>query len=115
MHKEWQRKFNFATQSPFVIAKSTYSLFVERYDGKKNIRSVTVKAINLLSDTTPVQLDLFNNMASLEKQSKIDNCIEALRSRFGKEIIKNGVLLKNTWLMKNQPKLTMPTGLMNMN
>ena len=115
MSKEWQRKFNFATQSPFIIAKTAYSLFLERYDWKKNIRSVTVKAINLISDTAPIQLDLFNNMASLEKQSKIDNCIEALRRRFGKEIIKNGVLLKNTWIMKNQPKLTMPTGLMNMN
>ena len=48
------------------------------------------------------------------RQTKIDNCIESLRARFGSEIIKNAVLLKNVWMMNNQAKLTMPTGMANM-
>ena len=95
MFKEWQRKLNFATQSPFVIAKLAYDLFLQKYVWNKNIRSVTVRGINLVSDSAPIQLDLFNDQASMDKQTKIDNCIESLRSRFGKEIIRNGVLLKN--------------------
>lgn len=114
MFKEWQRKLNFATQSPFVIAKLAYDLFLQKYVWNKKIRSVTVRGINLVSDSAPIQLDLFNDQASMDKQTKIDNCIESLRSRFGKEIIRNGVLLKNAWMIKNQAKLTMPTGMSNM-
>ena len=114
MFKEWQRKLNFATQSPFVIAKLAYDLFLQKYVWNKNIRSVTVRGINLVSDSAPIQLDLFNDQVSMDKQTKIDNCIESLRSRFGKEIIRNGVLLKNAWMIKNQAKLTMPTGMSNM-
>lgn len=80
----------------------------------KNIRSITVRAINLISDSAPMQLDLFTDRDSTERQIKIDNCIESLRARFGKEIIKNAVLMKNAWLMKHQAKLTMPTGMANM-
>ena len=112
--KEWQRRINFATQSPFLIAKLAYDLFLQKYDWNKNIRSITVRAINLIPDTAPVQLDIFTNQEKLDKQATIDDCIESLRSRFGKGIILNGVLLKNAWMMNNQPKLTMPTGMQNM-
>ena len=114
MHKEWQQKLNFATQSPFVIAKLAYDLFLQKYVWNKNIRSVTVKAINLISDSAPMQLDLFVDQDSMIRQTKIDNCIESLRARFGSEIIKNAVLLKNVWMLNNQAKLTMPTGMANM-
>lgn len=114
MHKEWQQKLNFATQSPFVIAKLAYALFLQKYVWNKNIRSVTVRAINLISDSAPMQLDLFVDQDSMTRQTKIDNCIESLRARFGNEIIKNAVLLKNVWMMNNQAKLTMPTGMANM-
>lgn len=114
MHKEWQQKLNFATQSPFVIAKLAYTLFLQKYVWNKNIRSVTVRAINLKSDSAPVQLDLFVDQDSMTRQTKIDNCIESLRARFGSEIIKNAVLLKNIWKMNNQAKITMPTGMANM-
>lgn len=114
MFKEWQKKLDFATQSPFVIAKLAYDLFLQKYVWNKNIRSVTVRGINLISDSAPIQLDLFANQDSMDKQTKIDDCIELLRSRFGKDIIKNGVLLKNAWMIKDQAKLTMPTGMSNM-
>ena len=114
MHKEWQQKLNFATQSPFVIAKLAYALFLQKYVWNKNIRSVTVRAINLISDSAPMQLDLFVDQDSMTRQTKIDNCIESLRARFGNEIIKNAVLLKNVWMLNNQAKLTMPTGMANM-
>ena len=114
MHKEWQQKLNFATQSPFVIAKLAYALFLQKYVWNKNIRSVTVRAINLISDSAPMQLDLFVDQDSMTRQTKIDNCIESLRARFGSEIIKNAVLLKNVWMMNNQAKLTMPTGMANL-
>ena len=71
MHKEWQQKLNFATQSPFVIAKLAYTLFLQKYVWNKNIRSVTVRAINLISDSAPMQLDLFVDQDSMIRQTKI--------------------------------------------
>ena len=113
-YKEWQKKFNFATQSPFIISKLAFELFLLRYEWKKNIRSITVRAINLIPDTAPVQLDLFANVEQLDRQQKVDDCVDSLRSRFGKKIIFNAVLLNNYFMQKNQVKLTMPTGMMNM-
>jgi len=43
-------------------------------------------------------LDLFVDQDSMTRQTKIDNCIESLRARFGNEIIKNAVLLKKSRL-----------------
>ena len=112
--KEWQKKFNFATQSPLIIAKLAFELFFQRYEWNKNIRSVTVRAINLIPDSAPVQLDLFANVNQLDRQQKVDDCVDSLRSRFGKKCIFNAVLLNNYFMQENQVKLTMPTGMMNM-
>ena len=70
--------------------------------------------MNLIPESAPVQLDLFANVDNLDRQQKIDDCVDSLRSRFGKKIIFNGVLLNNYFMQKNQVKLTMPTGMMNM-
>lgn len=112
--KEWQTKISFPTQSPYLIAKLAFDLFLRRYTWQKPIRSITVRAINLLPDTAPIQMDLFSKVDDLDKQQKIDDCVDSLRERFGKNIVINAVLLNNCFMQKNQVKLTMPTGMMNM-
>ena len=112
--KQWQMQFDFATQSPFVIAKMGYNLFLSKYSWKNPIRSVTVRAISLLTEDTPIQLNFFRDQRKIDNQNKIDDVVENLRSRFGKQIIRNAILLDTNSYMKEQAKLTMPTGMMNM-
>lgn len=60
------------------------------YDWKNPIRSLTVRAINLTSLDVPHQLDIFCDAERVAKSEAIDKAVEELRSRFGKNIIRNG-------------------------
>lgn len=109
--KQWQKKIVFPTQSPMLIAKSAFELFQHSYNWNNDIRSVTIQAINLSPQDTPHQLDLFMDAEKLEKQEKLDACIESIRSRYGRNAIKSAVLFQNLKMPAAKPDITMPTGL----
>ena len=54
---------------------------------------------------------MFVDVKKQEKIEKLEVCIETLRQRFGKEIIKNAVLLQQLPLPTSKVELTMPTGM----
>ena len=93
--KQWQCRLPYPTQSPFRIAKEAYALFQRSYEWRQPIRSVTVRAIGLISLNTPYQLDLFTDTAKVERRERLDHTVEALRSKYGERIIRNAVLLHN--------------------
>ena len=45
---------------------------------------------------TPRQVDLFMNIEKIEKAERLDQCIETIRQRFGKNSIRNGILFKKS-------------------
>lgn len=79
--KQWQCGIPVPTQSPSVIAKEAFSLFLRSYDWKRPIRSLTVCAINLTSLDTPCQLDVFSDPVKVAKAEALDKTIEELRYR----------------------------------
>ena len=85
----------------------------KRYDWRNPIRSVTIQAINLVPQDTPRQIDMFTNVARIEKLEKLDLCIETIRQRFGKDSIKNAVLCQNLRMPPEKAELTMPTGMLS--
>ncbi len=93
--KQWQTKIDFPTQSPMIIAKTAYGIFEEKYPWQHNIRSVTVQAIDLVPQDTPGQISLFTDHERIEKLERLDKCVEAIRGRFGKDSIKNGILCRS--------------------
>ena len=111
--RQWQIKLQLPTQSPMVIAKNAFSLFKEKYLWQNNIRSVTVQAINLVPQDAPRQINMFADTAAQEKAECLDKCIEAIRERFGRDSVRNGVLLQNLMMPANKPEITMPTGMLN--
>ena len=109
--KQWQCGIPVPTQSPSVIAKEAFSLFLRNYDWKRPIRSLTVRGINLTSMDTPCQLEMFSDPAKVAKAEAIDKTIEELRNRFGKKIIRNACLLDNPKMSaQGNPHIIMPTG-----
>lgn len=110
--KEWQCRIGFPTQSPTHLAKTAFDLFQRSYSWQRPIRSVTVRAISLVEEDAPVQYDLFTDVAMIEKRERLDLAIESIRSRFGKDAIRNGVLCQNIKMpAKRQVELVMPTGM----
>lgn len=110
--KEWQCQFGMPTNSPTYLARTAFALFCKSYRWELPIRSVTVRAINLVEEDVPVQLDLFCDIAKVEKQERLDAAIESIRSRFGKDAIKNAVLCQNIKMSTARTvELIMPTGM----
>ncbi len=91
--KQYQAQFEIPTQSPMELARKARWLFDERYDWHTPVRSVTVRAINLIPKSQPVQMLLYDDPVRREKREKIDDAIEDIRERFGKHAIYSACLM----------------------
>lgn len=109
-HKQWQCQMPMPTFSSFLIAKKSYQLFLQSYNWDREIRSITVRAINLISSDSPQQINLLSETQNIDKIERLEFVVDRIRERFGKDIIKNAVLCQDIG-MKPMTKLTMPTGL----
>jgi DNA polymerase-4 len=93
--QQWQCKLPYPTRSPSRVAEEAFRLFEKSYSWRHPIRSVTVRAIGLIPSDMPYQLDLFTDVARVEKRERLDRTVEALRERYGDRIIRQAVLLHN--------------------
>ena len=91
--RQYQEQLPFPTQSPKYLVQAGKKLLVEKYPWAAPIRAVTIRAINLIPDTTPQQLDLFTDFENVDKQEKAEAAIETIRRRFGKRAIVPACLL----------------------
>lgn len=83
--KQFQGKMPYTTLTPIEIAQSAYKIFVKNYSWNRDIRSVTVRAINLVSENEAQQITLFENAS--QKQEKVFKTVEEIRRKFGKNSI----------------------------
>ena len=72
------------TQSPSELVRVAYSLFLKSYTWEKNVRALSIRAINLISDSTPGQLDIFSCADAMQRNEKKDRAIESIRNTFGR-------------------------------
>ena len=93
--RQWQCKLPYPCRSPLRIAQEAFALFGRSYPWREPIRSVTVRAIGLVSENQPYQTDIFTDVARAERRERLDCTVETLRERYGERIIRNAVLLHN--------------------
>lgn len=82
-HFSRQRKLRAPTDITDEIMSAAMQLFRENYDWKHPIRSLGIRADDLVAGIVPVQLDLFMNEQRREKQEKLDRAVDEIRRRFG--------------------------------
>jgi DNA polymerase-4 len=85
MTKQYQCEIGFPTQSAMDISKTALKLFKENYQWLNNVRALSVRAINLCDEDTPMQLDLSGEYKQHDKQKVIDDTVLDLREKFGIE------------------------------
>ncbi len=93
MFRQFQRQFPVQTQSPMDIAKFGFDLFVERYDWHTYIRTITLRAINLIDAGAPRQISFLDDEEKRIKREKLDKTVDNLRARFGKRAVFNASLM----------------------
>ena len=82
-HFSRQRKLQEPTDITDEIMSAAYQLFRENYHWPRPIRSLGIRADDLVMGQIPVQLDLFMNELRREKQEKLDRAVDDIRRRFG--------------------------------
>ena len=65
------------------IVTAAFQLFKDNYKWEHPIRSLGIRAADLVLDDIPVQLDLFGNQEKKEKLEKLDRTVDEIRRRFG--------------------------------
>ena len=65
------------------IVTSAFQIFKDNYKWEHPIRSLGIRAADLVLDDIPVQLDLFGNQEKKEKLEKLDRTVDEIRRRFG--------------------------------
>lgn len=93
-----QRKIQSATNITKEIGEEAYRLFRGNYDWSKPIRSIGVRASNLVTDNFWEQIDLFQNIEIREKQKRMDTAIDEIRHRFGFYSIQRGLMFQDKGL-----------------
>lgn len=104
--RQFQAPLSLASQNPTIIAKKAFQIFQDNYRWTVPVRAVTVRAIILKPKSDPDQIDLFTNIAHLDR---LDDCIEEIRRRFGKKAIFQACLLGDLKMpCDNRDKVIMP-------
>ena len=111
--RQYQGQLSLPTIVPLEIAKLARELFQRNYDWKEPVRSVTVRAINLVSAKEPEQICLFSDPIRLEKEEKLFLAIEEIRRRFGKRAIYPAALMKDLKMPENRDHGLIMPGVMN--
>lgn len=98
-----QMKLRKATFCSDDIVEGAMTLLLNNYVFNRYLRSITVRAINLVSADTGIQLDLFDERddIKLEKREKV---VDELRARFGHFIIGRASLMAGDELSHFDPK-----------
>ena len=91
--EQFQCRLPVRTQLPSEIASAGFNLFQERYRWNNKVRAVTIRAINLVPKRDAEQLTLFDDQRRREKKERLQDTIEELRGRFGKQAITYASLL----------------------
>ena len=110
-YREFQGKLEYPTQSWREMVDTAMALFRKRYTWQNPVRSITIRAINLIHIDTPIQLDLFGDHAKRKRMDALEVTIEGLQERFGRDAVVLGSSMHGLKMQKDRSHelLTMPS------
>ncbi len=90
---QYQMKLRYKTQIPAEIADAAFRLFRERYSWDTRVRAICVRALDLVPKDEPEPVSLFDDLKRRTAFEKVQEAIEEIRDRFGKDAITYAALL----------------------
>lgn len=92
---EFQMPLKNPSQSSIILAKASMEIFKKRYDWAYPIRSLGLRAINLINEGVFYQTDIFSDYKDIEKKEKIDKTIYEVRKKYNKKALSFASLKDN--------------------
>ncbi len=102
--EEHQAPLDTQTQSMRDIAKGAFELFKKNYDFSKNVRALSVRAINLTSKKLSVQTSIFCDETKRKKQEKAEAVLDKLQQKYGTYTVCYASLTGNLNMPKGSDK-----------
>ncbi len=99
-----QQRLSQSTNLSGEIASAAMSLFCQHYDWRQPVRSLGVRACDLVLEAAPEQSCLFQDIKRHHKQQILEHTVDDLRARFGYASIKRGILLTDPNIGSVNPK-----------
>ena len=99
-----QKKIKKPTYLSTDIIDAAMELLVNSYDWQNPLRSVGVRAIDLVTENTYMELSLFDDNEKIIEQENLAHTIDSLRKRFGHDSILRASCLLDTSLTGFNPK-----------
>jgi DNA polymerase-4 len=99
-----QKKLARPTYLSTDILNAGMELLVQNYTWPKPLRSIGIRAIDLVTENSFMELSLFDDNDKLIQQENLAHTIDALRSRFGYDIVLKASCLLDTKLTGFNPK-----------
>lgn len=98
-----QCTFAYPTCISNTLFKKAFYLYKTNYPTGRPIRSIGVRACNLVSNQV-TQMSFLPEASGQLKQEELERCVDFLRSRFGHYGIKRGLMLMDNTLSNLNPK-----------
>ena len=107
--RQFQTKLEVPTESGIIIAKTAYELFINKYKWDNNIRSLSIRAIDLSKDIGIIQTDMFYDFKYHEKREKLDTAIYKIRKKYGDKSLTFASLMGDIKIPQNKSDIcTLP-------
>lgn len=90
-YREFQTALPYPSRSSRYLAEAAYTLACQNMQFKEAFRAVGIRAIRLLPEDQPLQLNFFSDAVNLEKLENISDAFHDLEQRFGKNIVAWGI------------------------
>lgn len=112
-HHQFQTQLKTPSQSAFELSKTGFGLFKSNYKWDNNIRSVTIRAINLIDASLPSQISIYDDVVNIIKKEALDNAVDKIRCKFGRKSILPASLMQDLKIPDDNRHLVTLPGLMH--
>lgn len=92
---ERQMKLSRPTNISGEICSAAMRLLINNYSWDKPLRSVGIRAAELVCEKAPEQITMPEDEPGRDKTEKLERCIDGIRARFGHSAIIRGTVLKD--------------------
>ena len=112
-HYSYQVRLENPTQDERVISKEAVLLLKANYPWVFKVRALTVTAISLETDDTPIQRDMFFDYEKEDKRKNLGAVINDIKDTFGKGAILPATVLDEKKMPKKRQEDTVLPGMMH--
>lgn len=100
---ECQGKLEYPNRTCKSLFETAYRLYRQHHLSGRPVRSLSVRACNL-SILEYEQLSLMPDIRAIQKQEELETAVDSIRSRFGHDAVRRGILLTDRRLSALNPK-----------